>query len=137
LAAVMGMVTDSQVAYTRSGSNLALNAPLTPAFDQSTIPYYNVYFSDSWHLKPSFTLTYGLGYTIEMPPTEAQGRQVELVDSSDQQVNLLGYMAQRKAAALQGQVYWKRREWAEISLQPVLRIVQPADFGGLESAVFD
>ena len=105
LAAVMGMVTDSQVAYTRSGPNLQLNAPLTPAFDQSTIPYYNVYFSDSWHLKPSFTFTYGLGYTLEMPPTEAQGRQVELVDSGDQQVNLLGYLAQRKAAALLGQVY--------------------------------
>jgi hypothetical protein len=105
LAAVMGMVTESQVAYTRSGANLALNAPLTPAFDQSTIPYYNIYFSDSWHLKPTFTLTYGLGYTIEMPPTEAQGRQVELVDASDQQVNLLDYLARRKAAALEGEVY--------------------------------
>jgi hypothetical protein len=105
LAAVMGMVTDSQVAYTRSGPNLQLNAPLTPAFDQSTIPYYNVYFSDSWHLKPSLTFTYGLGYTIEMPPTEAEGRQVELVDSSDQQVNLLDYLAQRQAYALKGEVY--------------------------------
>ena len=105
LAAVMGIVTDSQVAYTRSGANLALNAPLTPAFDQSTIPYYNVYFSDSWHLKPSFTLTYGLGYTIEMPPTEAQGRQVAVVDASDELVNLSDYLARRETAALQGQVY--------------------------------
>jgi hypothetical protein len=105
LAAVMGIVTDAQVAYTRSGKNLALNPPLTPAFDMSTIPYYNVYWSDSWHLRPTLTLTYGLGYTLEMPPTEAQGRQVELVDSSDQQVNLLDYLAQRKASALLGQVY--------------------------------
>jgi Carboxypeptidase regulatory-like domain len=105
LAAVMGIVTDSQVAYTRSGKNLALNAPLTPAYDMSTIPYYNVYWSDSWHLRPTFTLTYGLGYTLEMPPTEAEGRQVEVVDSSDQQLNLLDYLAQRKAAALLGQVY--------------------------------
>ena len=72
VSAVLGIVTDSQIAYTRSGSNLALNPPLTHAFDQSTIPYYNVYFSDSWHMKPSFTLTYGLGWTLEMPPTEAQ-----------------------------------------------------------------
>jgi Carboxypeptidase regulatory-like domain len=105
LAAVMGMVTDAQVAYTRSGNDLALNPPLTPAYDMSTIPYYNVYWSDSWHLKPSVTFTYGLGYTIEMPPVEAEGRQVELVDSSDQQVNLLGYLAERKAQALIGQVY--------------------------------
>jgi hypothetical protein len=104
-AAVLGIVTDSQIAYTRSGSNLALNPPLTHAFDQSTIPYYNVYWSDSWHMKPSFTLTYGLGWTLEMPPTEAQGKQIELVDSSAQQLDTLSYLKQRESAALNGQVY--------------------------------
>ncbi|HKS66704.1 MAG TPA: carboxypeptidase-like regulatory domain-containing protein [Candidatus Acidoferrales bacterium] len=104
-AAVVGLVTDSQIAYTRSGPNLALNPPLTPASDQSTIPYYNVYFGDSWHLKPSLTLSYGLGWTLEMPPTEAQGKQVELVDASNQQIDLQAYLFQRQRAALQGQVY--------------------------------
>jgi hypothetical protein len=104
-ATVLGIVTDSQIAYTRSGQSLKLNPSLTPAFDQSTIPYYNVYFSDSWHMKPSFTLTFGLGYTIEMPPTEVQGKQVEVVDASDQMLNLGDYFAQRQAFALQGQVY--------------------------------
>jgi len=104
-AAVLGIVTDAQIAYTRVGPNLALNPPLTHAFDKSTIPYYNVYFSDSWHMKPSFTLTYGLGWTLEMPPTEVQGKQVELVDSSGQQLDTLSYLNQRKAAALSGQVY--------------------------------
>ena len=105
LAAVLGIVTDSQIAYTRQGANLTLNPPLTPAFDQSTIPYYNVYWSDSWHMKPTFTLTYGLGYTIEMPPTEAQGKQVEVVDAGGQLLDLEAYLNQRKMAALQGQVY--------------------------------
>jgi hypothetical protein len=104
-AAVTGIVTDSQIAYTRSGANLTLNPPFTPAYDQSTIPYYNVYFGDSWHLKPSLTLSYGLGYTLEMPPTEAQGRQVEVVDSSGQLLDVESYLNQRKAAALKGQVY--------------------------------
>src|SRR5712672_1703368 len=105
VSAVLGIVTDSQIAYTRSGSNLALNPPLTHAFDQSTIPYYNVYFSDSWHMKPSFTLTYGLGWTLEMPPTEKHGKQIELVDQSGQQLDTMAYLNARKAAALQGQVY--------------------------------
>jgi Carboxypeptidase regulatory-like domain len=105
LAAVLGMVTESQIAYTRAGSNLTLNPPLTPAFDKSTIPYYNVYFSDSWHLKPTVTLTYGLGYTIEMPPTEQQGRQVEVVDASGQLLNVQSFLNQRKEAALKGNVY--------------------------------
>src|SRR6266478_5939180 len=104
-SAITGIVTDSQIAYTRTGLNLALNPPGTPAFDKSTIPYYNVYFSDSWHMKPTFTLTYGLGWTLEMPPTEESGKQIELVDSSGQQLDVQSYLKQRKQAALNGQVY--------------------------------
>ena len=123
-ASALGIVTDSQIAYTRSGKNLKLNQPLTPASDQSTIPYYNVYFSDTWHMRPSLTFTYGLGWTLEMPPVEKQGKQVELVDASDQPVDIQSYLTQRKAAALKGEVFnphpWIRssgeyRQWIEIS----------------------
>lgn len=96
-AAILGIVTDAQIAYTRSGANLTLNPPLTHAFDQSTVPYYNVYFSDSWRMKPSFTFTYGLGWTLEMPPTEALGKQIELVDASGQQLDTQAYLQQREA----------------------------------------
>ncbi len=104
-AAALGIVTASQVAYTRQGPTLALNPPLTHAFDKSTIPYYNVYFSDIWHMKPTFTLSYGMGWTLEMPPTEASGKQTVLVDASDTPIKTLDYLAQKKAAALKGQVY--------------------------------
>jgi hypothetical protein len=104
-AGVLGMVSVAQIAYTRSGPNLTLNAPLTPAFDQSTIPYYNVYFSDTWHMKPTFTLTYGLGWTLEMPPVEATGKQIELVDQANQPVSAENYLQSRQRAALLGQVY--------------------------------
>ena len=104
-AALLGIVSISQQAYTRSGSNLALNPPLTPAFDKSTIPFYNVYFSDSWRIKPNLTFTYGLGWTLEMPPTEQNGKQIEFVDQSDQPIDLQAYIASRQRAALQGQVF--------------------------------
>ncbi len=104
-AAALGIVSASQIAYTRSGRNLALNPPLTPAFDQSTIPYYNVYFSDTWHMKPTFTLTYGLGWTLEMPPVEANGKQIELVDQANQLIDVQAFMNTREQEALQGQVY--------------------------------
>jgi hypothetical protein len=104
-AAALGIVSIAQDAFTRSGPTLTLNPPLTPASDQSTIPYYNVYFSDTWHMKPTFTLTYGLGWTLEMPPVEAQGRQVELVDQSDQPVSAESYLSTRKREALLGQNY--------------------------------
>jgi Carboxypeptidase regulatory-like domain len=104
-AATLGLVSIAQIAYTRSGSNLALNPPLTPAFDQSTIPYYNVYFSDTWHMKPTFTLTYGMGWTLEMPPVEKNGKQIELVDQSNQLIDVQSYLHSREQAALQGSVF--------------------------------
>jgi len=104
-AAVLGIVTEAQQVYTRTGNNLTLNGPLTPAYDQSTIPYYNVYFGDTWKMKQNLTLTYGLGYSIEMPPVEANGKQVIFVNSQDQPIVASQYLAAREAAALQGQVY--------------------------------
>jgi hypothetical protein len=105
MAAVLGVTSIAQVAFTRSGSNLALNPIGSPAFDKSTIPFYNIYFTDTWHMKPTFTLTYGLGWTLEMPPVEANGKQVELVDSSDQPISGAAYLKQRERAALLGQNY--------------------------------
>ena len=105
MSAALGIVSIAQTAYTRTGANLTLNPPNTPAFDQSRIPYYNVYFSDTWHMKPTFTFTYGLGWALEMPPVEASGKQIEVVDSSGQQLDTIAFLQQRERAALQGQVY--------------------------------
>jgi Carboxypeptidase regulatory-like domain len=103
--AMLGIVTDTQQAYTRSGSNLALNPALTPAFDKVTIPYYNLYFNDTWHMKPSLTVTYGLGWALEMPPTEESGKQVMLVGPDGSKIDTETYLAQRQAAALAGNVF--------------------------------
>lgn len=104
-AYVLGIVNQPQVAYTRSGANLTLNPVGASAFDKSIIPYYTEYFGDTWHMRPNFTLTYSLGYTIEMPPYEINGKQVTAVDQSGTAITALGYMAQKQAAALQGQAY--------------------------------
>ena len=103
--AALGIVSLSQRAFTRSGSNLALNTAnggLVPAMDSSYIPYYNVYFADSWKIKPTVTLSYGLAWTLEMPPVETQGRQVELVDQANQIISVQSYLNTRKAQASQG-----------------------------------
>ena len=104
-AAVLGIVTQAQQAYTRSGTNLQLNAPLVPAFDKVTIPYYNLYFGDSWRIKPTLTVNYGLGWTVEMPPVEDNGKQIMLVDANDKPIGTENYLNARKATALAGQVY--------------------------------
>jgi hypothetical protein len=104
-AAALGVVSIASQLFTRSGSDLALNPPLSNAFDKSTIPYYNVYFSDTWHLKPTLTFTYGLGWTLEMPPVEQDGKQAVVVDQADEPVSTSAYLKNRENAALQGNVY--------------------------------
>lgn len=104
-ASVYGLVGLTQVIYTRSGSDLSLQPLGTLAEQKSTIPTFNVYGSDTWHLKPTLTINFGLGYTLEMPPVEKQGRQVELVFPDGSLVHTDAFLAQRKAAALQGQAY--------------------------------
>ena len=104
-AEVLGIVSQSQVVYTRAGSNLELQPIGSAAYNQSVVPFYNLYFGDTWRMKPSFTLTYGLAWGLEMPPYELNGKQVVLVSSSGQLINTKDYIAQREKAALAGQVY--------------------------------
>jgi hypothetical protein len=102
---VLGLVTQTQVAYTRLGNNLTLQPVGSSAYDKSNIPYYNAYFGDTWKVKPNLTLVYSLGYALEMPPVEVTGKQVVLVDSADTPITSTSFIAQRQAYALQGQVY--------------------------------
>ena len=102
---VLGIVSQPQQLFTRSGANLTLNPVGTPMFDKSTIDFYNFYITDSWHIKPSLSLTYGLGYQVEMPPVEQNGKQVELVDTSGHPINFTNYFATKAKMALDGQVY--------------------------------
>src|SRR5215813_613944 len=102
---VLGIVGQPQSLYTRKLPDLSLQPLGSPAFDKSIIPSYNLYFSDTWHMKPTLTLSYGMGYMIEMPPYEIDGKQVMLVDPSGKPIITEDYLAQRKSAALAGQVY--------------------------------
>jgi Carboxypeptidase regulatory-like domain len=104
-AEVLGIVSQPQVMYTRGGPNLSLDPVGDPISIHAIVPSYNEYFSDSWHLRRSFTLTYGLGYAIEMPPYELQGKQVQFVDAADEPISLESYLQQKEKAALAGQAY--------------------------------
>jgi hypothetical protein len=102
---IFGMVSQTQVVYTRSGAKLQLNPLGVPAFDQSVIPTYDMHFTDTWHVKPSLTVTYGLGYGLAMPPYEINGKQVSMVDAAGNMIDVQSYMLNKQSAALQGQVY--------------------------------
>ena len=104
-AMVLGIPSVTQVAYTRTAPDLAAQPVGAPVFDQSTIPFYNLYASDSWRVKPTFTLTYGLGWTLEMPPNEKDGKQIVMVGPDNKPISTEAYLKARETAALAGQVY--------------------------------
>ena len=78
---VLGIVSQPQVHVHPRRQQPDSAAERILMFDQSIIPYYSAYFSDTWHMRPSFTLTYGMSYQLEMPPYEINGKQVMLVDA--------------------------------------------------------
>ncbi len=101
-ASALGLVAQTQVIYTRTGSSLQVQPIGTQAVEQSTIKYYSGYVSDTWRMKPSITLNYGVSYMYETPPVEKNGAQVELVYPDGSLVHSNTFLAKRKAAALAG-----------------------------------
>ena len=104
-AMLLGIPSLTQVAYTRTAPDLGIQPIGAPISDQSVIPYYNLYVSDSWRVKRTFTLSYGLGWTLEMPPNEKDGKQIVLVGPDNKPISTEAYLDARKDAALAGQVY--------------------------------
>lgn len=61
------------------------------------------YMQDSWRMKPSLTLTYGLAWGVQTPYTENLGRGMVLVDAStNNPVDAIQVLATKKADALKG-----------------------------------
>jgi hypothetical protein len=102
---LLGIVSQPQTLYTRAGTNLALQPLGTNLSDRTVINYYNLYFADTWHARKDLTIIYGLGYQIELPPFEQNGKQVELVDQAGNPVGAQAYLQTKNNMALQGQVY--------------------------------
>lgn len=64
------------------------------------------YFQDTWRMRPSLTLTYGLNYGWQTPPKEKLGRQTVQVDGTTLQVQTaLDYLKRKQEAAAQGQIF--------------------------------
>jgi hypothetical protein len=123
---ILGMVDSTQQIFSRSLGTVSTGLPLNPLSScaiaaipatadclgsppvraDSVLPSYNLYVTDSFRLKPKFTINYGIGYTIEMPPYETTGgEQTVMVDQNDHLFNAEQYFQNVKTAALQGIAY--------------------------------
>ncbi len=123
---VLGMVDSTQGLFSRGLGTTTNGLPLNPTAScaisgvaataacvsspavsaTSIIPTYSVYWSDSWRMRPKFTLNFGIGYTIEQPPYETTGGfQTVMVDQNNNILHAEQYLNNVKQAALQGQAY--------------------------------
>jgi hypothetical protein len=104
-AAVTGMISRASQLRTRA-SDLTPNPAGVPNLQDSIVNAYDLYFTDSWKLKPSFTFTYGLGWSVQMPPYESKGRQTIMIDTATGKPILLNnYFTQLSQAASQGKTF--------------------------------
>lgn len=104
-AAALGIVDNISVLATRDGSLNALPFG-TPLIANANMQAYDFYGQDTWRIKPTLTLTYGLTYGWQTPPTEAHNEQTFIVDAATSQIFTgQGYITQKLQAAQQGQVF--------------------------------
>jgi hypothetical protein len=75
IQALLGIVTevDAKYNFQKDGSSLPDGTALKRNFG---INSYEFYMQDTWKVKPSFTLTLGLRYSLFSPPWETTGLQV-------------------------------------------------------------
>ena len=102
-AEVLGMVDQAIIVGSRA-ADLSANPQGTPLSNNVTYSTTGLYATDSWHILPSLTVTYGLNWTLDLPAKEATGKQVIAV-ANGQIIDPVVYLQQRQQAALKGQVY--------------------------------
>ncbi|HEV2697929.1 MAG TPA: carboxypeptidase-like regulatory domain-containing protein [Terriglobales bacterium] len=104
-ADILGIVNHSSVVATRSGANLSLNPLGTPARSFVWVNTPGVYFTDTWRVKPSLTVSYGLNWQVQLPPHDLHGSQDVLVDANNNPITYDNFRANAVAAANDGQIY--------------------------------
>jgi hypothetical protein len=103
-AQTLGMLGTAAQLFVRGGTDFHLTGAKTFS-DTVLINSYSLYYNDSWKIRPSLTLNYGLQWGVQMPPYEKNGVQDVAVDASGNQLNTQAYLQNTVNFALQGQVY--------------------------------
>ena len=104
-AATLGLLDQVSILAVKDANlnPLPLGTNLTNITNQTA---YYFYGQDSWRASPSFTLTYGLSYGWQAPPSESQNRQTIMIDAtSGQPFDAVTFLRQKEQAALQGQIF--------------------------------
>ncbi|HKO59640.1 MAG TPA: carboxypeptidase-like regulatory domain-containing protein, partial [Pyrinomonadaceae bacterium] len=114
-AGLLGEVENITFLATRNGQ-FEPNPPGTGLFTNSKLNAYEIYTADTWRVKPSLTLSYGLLYSWQVPPKEEDNKQTLLVFADNEQlVNPKNYLQAKFEAASQGIVFNPRLAYIPIA----------------------
>ena len=105
-AASLGLIDNVGVLAVRNGA--LQPQPLGTQLEaKTTLRAYNFFVQDSWRIKPSLTLTYGIGYGWQTTPQELHGQQTLIAnnDTGDTIISGIQYIQAKLAAAQAGDVY--------------------------------
>ncbi len=104
-AAALGLVDNVAVLATRDG-NLKPLPFGQPLVGDTTNRAQSFYAQDTWRIRPSVTLTYGLSYGWQTTPHEKLGRQTLIVDAATNKVfSAQDYLDAKEQAAANGQIF--------------------------------
>lgn len=105
-AASLGMIDTVGILAVRDG-NLQPKPLGATLVAHTTLRAYNFFGQDTWRIKPSFTLTYGLAYGWQTTPHELHGQQTLIANNSNgnQLIDAFTYLNQKEQAALNGVIF--------------------------------
>jgi len=102
-AASLGLLDSVGILAVRDGTLNPLPLGTNLTSDDNLKAYY-FYGQDTWRLRPSLTLTYGLAYGWQTPPQEKLGRQTLIIDNgTGKLLTAKNYLDAKQQAALAGQ----------------------------------
>ncbi|HXG94933.1 MAG TPA: carboxypeptidase regulatory-like domain-containing protein [Blastocatellia bacterium] len=104
-ASLLGMVENITFLATRNGQ-LEPNPPGTGLFTDSKLNAYEIYAADTWRIRPQLTISYGLMYSWQVPPTEKEGKQTVVIrQDTGELLDPNQYLKEKFAAAAEGRIF--------------------------------
>lgn len=103
---VLGLMNDDNTFLVRNGQLQA--QPFGTPIYMNALSYASSFYSqDTWRIRPSLTLTYGLSYSFQTPYNFSNQEEALLVNASagNQILSPLAYLQNKLNAAEQGQIY--------------------------------
>lgn len=112
--AMTGMISHASQLLTR-GADFSPNPAGTPLHQDTIVDWYDLYFTDTWRMTSTLSVTLGLGWGAQTPPFENSGLQTIMIDTTTgKPIVYNDFLASLGATAAQGNVFAPQLGFAPI-----------------------